>query len=441
MSARELRNQHAGMKVQARSILDKAESEKRGLTPEEREQYDALLGQISDLAGDIKRAEQMETLESADQQTDQRSVVNPMAELGMTDKEIKRYSLVRAIRAAAGAKDNAHSWDAAGLEREASDAVAKRFGRDARSFFVPFDIMIGTREQRDLSVGTPTAGGYTVATQQLPLIQLLRNRLILSQAGIRVLTGLVGDVSIPKHTAAGTAYWVAEGGDETESQQGLGQVAFSPHTIGAFTDITRRLLMQSSLDVESFVRDDLALVLALGIDFAGLHGNSGVDPNQPDGIAVTSGIGSVVGGTNGASPDWADVVDLESSVAVANAEVDSMAYVTNSKVRGKFKKTFRNATYGEIPIWDGDQLNGHRALVSNQVSSTLTKGSSSVCSGIFYGNWADLVLGIWGDGLDILVDPYTLGKSGGVRVVAFEDVDFGVRQAASFAAMLDALTA
>jgi hypothetical protein len=79
-------------------------------------------------------------------------------------------------------------------------------------------------------------------------------------------------------------------------------------------------------------------------------------------------------------------------------------------------------------------------LVSNQVSSTLTKGTAEdVCSAIFFGNWADLILGMWG-GLDIMVDPYTHSTSGTMRVVALQDVDFGVRHAQSFAAMLDALT-
>lgn len=431
-TARELRDERAGLKVQAQTILDKASGEKRDLAKEERDAYDNLIGKISDLAGDIRRAETMESLQSETEPA-ARTGVNPTAEIGMTGQEIKRYSILRAVNAVIN-KD----WSQAGLEREASDAVAKRFGRTPRSFFIPNDVVMG--ERRDLTVGTPTAGGYLVQTQNLPMIAMLRNRLILARAGVRMLTGLVGDVAIPKHTAAGTGYWVGESGSPTESAQTLGQVGMTPHTFGAFSDISHKLLIQSSIDAEGFVRDDLTRVIALGVDYAGLHGNDSVDPNQPDGVAATSGIGSVVGGTNGAAPDWNDVVDLESEVAIDNAEVDSMAYITNAKVRGKFKKTFRNATYGENPIWEGDQLNGHRALVSNQVSSTLTKGSASgTCSAIFYGNWDDLVMGLWGEGIDVLVDPYSLSTQRAVRVVAFQDVDFALRMAQSFAAMLDAL--
>lgn len=428
---RELRDQRAGLKVEAQTLLDVAKKENRDLTVEERTKFDGLVAQVDTLQEDIRRAEKMDALNAEPQERSQ----NPVAEIGMTDKEIKRYSFMRAINAAVS-----NDWRNAGLEREASQAVAKRFGREPRSFFVPNDVIVG--ERRDLTVGTPTAGGYLVqTTYPLPLIDLLRKRLVLGLAGARVLTGLVGDVAVPKHTVGATGYWVAEGGAPTEGSETLGQVGMTPHTFGAYVDISRKLLKQSSIDVENFVRDDLSRVIATGIDYAGLHGDDGADANQPDGIAATSGIGSVVGGTNGAAPDWADVVDLESEVAVDDAEVDNMAYITNSKVRGKFKKVFRNATYGENPIWENDStLNGHRALVSNQVSSTLTKGSSSVCSAIFYGNWDDLVLGIWGEGVDMLVDPYSLSTVGGVRVVAFQDVDFAVRHAQSFSAMLDALT-
>jgi HK97 family phage major capsid protein len=435
MNPRELRDKRAGLKVEAQTILDKASAEKRALTQEERDQYDNLVAQIDSLAADIRRAEKMAELNSETTPTEERKTKNPTAQIGMTDQEIGKYSIVRAINAAVE-KD----WAGAGLEKEASDAVAKRFGRTPRSFFIPHDVMVG-REKRDLVVGTPSAGGYLVATQQLSMIELLRNRMILAQAGVRILSGLVGDVAIPRHTGAGTGYWLAESGAPTESTQTLGQVGLTPHTFGAYSDISHKLLIQASLDVEAFVRDDLARVIALGIDYAGLHGDDSADPNQPDGVISTSGIGSVVGGTNGAAPDWADIVDLEKEVAIDNAEVDNMAYITNAAVRGKLKKTFRNATYGELPIWEGDTLNGHRSLVSNQVRSNLTKGSASgVCSALFYGNWDDLVMGMWGDGVDVLVDPFSLSTQRAVRVVAFQDVDFAVRHAQSFAAMLDALT-
>lgn len=426
MNARELRQRRAELIQQARGILNVAEQAKRDLTAEERQQYDALLGQIDQIGADVARIERLEGVEGS-----LRAQGMPDPRIGMSDGEVRRYSLLRAIRAAA-----TNDWSQAGLELEASRAVAQRVGKPAQGFYVPYD----WAEARDLVKGTPSAGGYLVSTDVLAqsFIDLLRNRMVVRAAGATVLSGLVGDIAIPKQTGGATAYWVGEGSAPTESQQTIAQVAMTPKTVGGFTDISRKLLLQSSIDVEAFVRQDLATVLALAIDYAALHGSGA--SNQPTGVASTSGIGLVVGGDNGAAPTWAHIVDLETEVAIDNADVGRLAYITNAKVRGKLKKTPVESGTG-IFVWDkgNTPLNGYPAYVSNQVRRDLTKGTGTALSAIFFGNWGDLVLGMWGV-LDLLVDPYTGGTSGTVRVVALQDVDVAVRHEESFSAMLDAIT-
>lgn len=355
-------------------------------------------------------------------------------DVGLTAREAKQFSFVRAIHALANPNDR-RAQEAAAFEYECSRAASEQMGKAARGILVPSDVL-----KRDLSVGTTTAGGHTVATDLLAgsFIDLLRNRSYMMQVAT-VLSGLNGNVAIPRQTAGATAYWVAEAGAPTESQQAFDQVTLSPKTLGGFTDFGRRLMLQSSLDVEAMVRRDLATVLALEIDRAALHGSG--SSNQPTGVAATSGIGSVAGGTNGLAPAWSHIVALETEVAIDNADIGSLMYITNAKVRGKLKGVEKASTTG-LFVWEsGDTpLNGYRALVTNQVSSTLTKGTSSgVCSAIFFGNWADLLIGMWG-GLDLLVDPYTASTTGTVRVTALQDVDVAVRHPESFAAMLDALT-
>ncbi len=429
-------------------IVTTAEGEDRGLNEQEQQRYGALEQSVGDLDGRITRAEQANQREQESRQSDQQPIhqrQQPSPQdpnIGMSPRDVRQYSLVRAIRASAAAAMGDHrAWQNAGLELEASRAVAEQLGREPRGFFVPAEVQ--RQEMRDLNVGTATAGGNLVETQLLAqnFIELLRNRMMVRQAGATVLTGLMGDIAIPRQTGGATAYWVAEGNAPTESQQTVDQVALSPETVGAFTDYTRKLMLQSSIDVEQFVRNDLASILALAIDYAALHGSG--SSNQPTGIASTSGIGSVVGGTNGANPDWADIIDLETEVAVDNADVGRMGYMTNTKVRGYLKKTKHNPTYGDAYLWpvNARDINGYQAYVTNQVASDLDKGTSTgICSAIFFGNWADLIMGFW-SGLDILVDPYTGSTSGTVRVVALQDVDIAVRHAQSFAAMLDALTA
>lgn len=365
------------------------------------------------------------------------SLPKPSAEIGLSPKETKTYSFLRAINAMANPGDR-RMQEAAAFERECSDAYGKQIGKSAQGLFVPVEV-----QQRDMVVGTATAGGNLVATDLLTgsFIDLLRNSMALTQMGVTMLTGLVGGIAIPRQSGAATAYWVTESGAPTESQQAIDQVAMNPKTVGAYTDISRKLLLQSSLSVENFVQTDLATVLALAIDLAGLHG-TGAD-NQPKGLAAISGIGSVAGGENGLAPAWSHIVELETDVAVANAAISNMGYLTNAKVRGKMKTTPKVASTDSVMLWGESDtpLNGYKVGVSNQVASNLTKGTSSgVCSAIFFGNWANLVIGQWGT-LDLMVDPYTGSTSGTVRVVALQDVDIAVRQAASFSAMLDALTA
>jgi HK97 family phage major capsid protein len=258
-------------------------------------------------------------------------------------------------------------------------------------------------------------------------------------SGESILGGLVGDLAIPKQTGGATGYWLAEGDTATESTPAVGQVPLNPKSVGAYPELTRKLLKQSSIDVETFVRTELASTLALLIDKAGLHGAGG---NEPTGIANTSGIGSVVGGATGAAPTWANIVDLETQVAIDNADIGSLAYVSNAKVRGKLKTTLVNATAGSDMIWplNSNQVNGYPVYVTNQVRSDLTKSTGTNLSAIFFGNWADLIVGMWG-GLDILVNPYAKDTSGTVRVTALQAVDVAIRHAESFAAMLDAATA
>jgi HK97 family phage major capsid protein len=265
---------------------------------------------------------------------------------------------------------------------------------------------------------------------------------VVRSLGATILGGLVGDVAIPKQTGGATAYWVAESGAPTESQQAVGQLGLTPKTVGAFTDISRKMLKQSSIDAEAFVRRDLASVIALATDSASINGSGA--SNQPTGIRNTTGIGAVVcGDPDGAAPVWADIVALESEVAADNADVGALAYLTNAKMRGKLKTTEKASNTAQF-IWPDMPIaqqivNGYTAAVSNQVPSDLTKGGGSALSAMLFGNWADLTIAMWGT-LDLTVDPYTGSTSGTVRVVALQDIDIGVRHAESFAAIEDAVT-
>lgn len=338
------------------------------------------------------------------------------ADIGLTKKEVRSYSFLRAINALANPGDRA-AYEAAAFEREVSEAASKAAGKAARGIFVPGEVL---RAQRDLTAGTATAGGNLVATDLMAdaFIDLLRNRSVVQRAGATVMNGLVGNVAIPKQTGAATAYWVAESGAPTESQQTVGQVTMTPKTVGAYTDFSRRLILQSSLDVENMVRNDLATVIALAIDSAALYGTAA--DNQPRGLKLQSGINTK--DFAAATPTFAELIAMESEVASDNADVGTMRYIINAAMRGALKSTPKFGSGTEATIWEpGNTVNGYGTEVSNQIAS----------GDVFFGNFADLMLGFW-SGLDLMVDPYSNSTSGTVRVVALQDVDIAVRNAVSF---------
>ena len=361
-------------------------------------------------------------------------------EIGLSEKEAESYSFMRVINALANPA-NKKAQDAAGFEFEASRAVADKIGSTPNGVFVPLDV-----QKRELTVGTATAGGHLVDTNLLTgsFIDIMQNRMLTRRMGARVLGGLVGDIAIPRQTGGATTYWVGESVDGTPSDQALDQVSLKPKTQAAITSISRKLLLQSSLDVEAFVRGDLAMAQALGIDLAALFGPG--EANTPLGIANTSGVGAVIGGVNGAAPAWTHIVALWAAVAKDNADVGNLGFMTNSELLGKLMTTEKATGTAkfiieDFPDKDGfTSLAGSRAGVSNQVPADLDKGTSEgVCSAIIYGNWADLIIGMWGS-LDIVVDGVS-PNDGGVIVKTYQDVDVAPRSPSSFAVMLDALPA
>ena len=357
----------------------------------------------------------------------------PLTHLDLTPRETQRYSLLRAVRAAV-----THDWSHAGFERECSQAISERLQRAPNGFFLPADVFT-----RDLTAGGVGGAAELVGTDHRAdeFIDLLRPRMMVTQLGARVMSGLQGNVDIPRQAAAASFAWIAEHADATASDMTTETVALTPKTGSARTIISRRLLLQSSPSAEALVLDDLRTVVALGIDLAAIAGTG--TGNQPRGVLNTSGVSVVAGATNGAAPTWANIVALESGVANANADAGALAYLTNSKVRGKLKTT-EKATGTAMFVWaDGTDagfgsLNGYRAGVSNQVPSNLTKGTGTNLSAIIFGNWSDLVIASWGV-LDVQVTNNTRAD-GGTDVRLFQDVDVVLRRPASFSRMVDAIT-
>lgn len=350
-----------------------------------------------------------------------------VADIGLTDAEVRSFSVLKVVRALADPTDRS-AQKAAEFEFRASVAAAEKNGKSGERFVIPTDVlrhavtdeMVGRAMNTGTGGGAPgNTGGFGIETtlQTASFIDILRNRATIMKNG-RVLGGLVGNIDIPKQTAGGQGYWLGEDDDATETSGELGQLSLTPKTVAAYTEITRKLLMQSSLDVEAMTRSDLALALALKIDRAGYYGLG--TEHQPKGIANYTGINGV--DTGGTWPGFGSLVDMETAIATDNADVDGMRYVANAKFRGYAKQTVKFASAGSATIWEpGNTVNGYGCDITNQIDD----------GDVFFGNFMDLIIAMWG-GLEIMVDPYSGSKKGRLRIVAFQDVDFALRRTESF---------
>jgi HK97 family phage major capsid protein len=345
------------------------------------------------------------------------------SDIGMNAREVHQYSITRAIASVL------KSGRVEGLEREASVACAKRMGRDPEGFYLPPEICFGLKGyKRDLTVGTFSQGGAFVPTViQTPIIDLLRNRVVATRLGAKVLTGLSGNAAIPRQTGAATAYSLPESATLTKSTQAIDQIVLAPHRLGAYNEYSKQLLLQSSVDLENFMRDDLMRVLSIRMDKTMLEGQG--SGSEPTGVLNTQGIGSV---HFGGAATFAKMVAFETALAVANADFGKMAYVMDAATRAVLKTTPKvaNSTFPIYIFEEGDfadgsndgKINGHRCAVTNQLTGHL----------VAFGHWADLVVGIWG-GWDVVVNPYIRDIDAMVRITINTFYDVAVRHAASFA--------
>ena len=338
------------------------------------------------------------------------------SEIGLTEKETKRFSILKAINAMANPTDRRAQEEAA-FEFECSRAAGEIYGKTAQGVLLPPEVLANW-SQRDLNA-SDDAGLIGQDFRGGDFIDVLRNSSAVMQ-NATILNGLSGDVKIPKKTAASTAAFISsEGGAAGESEMTIGSVTMSPKTLGAFTDVTRQLMLQSSLDVENLIRNDLAGSMAVAIDNAALEGSG--SSGNPTGITNTTGI-NTVSLSSAAAPTFAEMVSMESAVAVDNALLGGLVYIVHPTNAGTLKTTTKDSGSGQF-VYQNGEINGYPVVVSAQLTA----------NNYVFGNMQDLLVGMFG-GLDIVVDPYSNSTSGTVRVVALQSTDVNVRHAVSFCA-------
>jgi HK97 family phage major capsid protein len=358
----------------------------------------------------------------ADRISDDKPIFTPETEIGLTPKEVRQYSLVNAIKCQL---PEFREKMGRTFEHECHEELLKTAGRQVRGMLVPWEIqtrnIMVPQKRTDVSLATPgTTGAALVGTQLVPssFIELLRNRMVAFQLGVRHLPGLVGNIAFPRQTVGGTFSWHAEGSAASESAQTYDQVTMHPNTGSGYSDITRVLILQATPAIEGLITEDLAKICALGLDLALFHG---AGTTAPTGL-----VGQSCGSVTAAGCDWPAVVEFETDVASANADVATMAFAMTAAGRGLLKTRNISGDHPIMMIGPDGRLNGYPVFVTNQITAGY----------VFFGDWAQAIIGQWG-GLEILVDPYTASTTGTVRIVAYIAADVCVRQPLAFSIASD----
>lgn len=355
------------------------------------------------------------------------------SDVGMSERDLRQYSFVKLIRAQLKPGDR-RAQDDAGFELEiAQEAQKKRAAYGAMGqggAVVPSDVLRhglardgafqGMTTGSNNITGPGSTGDATIQTSLLAgsYIEMLRNGTAFLN-GIRMLGGLVGNIDIPKQTGATQGYWVGENDDAPASVMDFGNISLRPKTSAAHTTISRRLLEQTSLDVEALIRADLAKSMALNIDMAGYYGTGG--DMQPTGLANVTGINALE--FAGTFPTYQELVEMETLISLANAAVSGMRFKARADFKGYAKQTlaFPSTASGRT-IWEqGGTVNTYACDISNQIKP----------GDLFFGNFDDIIMGMWG-GLEVLPDPYSESRNGRIRITTFQDLDFAVRRQESF---------
>lgn len=350
----------------------------------------------------------------------------------MNETEQRSYSLLKAVSEAAQGK-------LSGLEKEVSDEIASRTGKEARGFYMPTNINFRANQV----VGTNNVGGFLKPTDHLgdEFIEALKARLVVGQAGARILQGLKGDVAIPKMSAeTSNVSFVAEDSAPSEGNATFAQVTMSPKTLACQLDISRKLQLQSDPSIEAVLRQDVINSFARKIDEVALEGGGS---NEPSGI-IASSTGNVVAiGTNGGAISYANCVDMVEAVEVDNAILNdaSVKFVGNPKVTANLRTISKQASgvEGNFILGEDNRILGYDYMSSTLVPSDLSKGTGTNLSALIFGDFSQLLLGFY-SGVDVIVDPYTGSNAGTLRLAFFQDFDVALRHDDSFSVIKDIVT-
>ena len=387
MNSVELLDKKEQLQLRAENLLKSVEKEARKLNADEEVEYNSLLKQIEDtetelnnkLNNNVKRNKTMEN----------------------------KFSLINAINAVVNNRNLDES------AQEVVNAGIAEMRKSGQSF--SGQIILPVEERATIQATVATHGQETVAEDKLNILEPLRNRLVLTQAGATYMTGLVGNVSIPTYSGTNVA-WKGEVSIADDGAGTFGEIELSPKRLTAYLDISKQFLIQDSVSAEEMLKNDIVRALAEKLEST-ILGNVAGSTTQPAGIfkLITSGTG--------AAATYAGTVAMEKALDENNA-TGNYCYIVSPAVKAALRTAAKDAGSGLFTM-ENDEINGIPVLCTNS------------CAGAVVGNFEDYVIAQWG-GIDLTVGPYTQASNGKVRLVINAYFDAKPRRTQSFTGFVPA---
>lgn len=326
-----------------------------------------------------------------------------------------KFNLIKAIRKVIEAKpfDSAEKryFDQG---RSLMEDSALNYSNEPKSFTIPL-----LESRAVLKGGTPGSGAEMMGVNVAGLLDPIRNSLVLAEAGAQILTELKGEVNVPIY--AGTnAKWKGEGISSEEGAGAFSKVELKPKRITTYIDVDNKWLMLDSSGATEMLMTELGNACASKLEST-IFGKEAGTVNQPVGLFLTA---PTVKGT--ASRD--NLLSLEQAITFTD-KLRAPAYITNAKGRDALKRTPKIANSPAYLMESDGSVNGYKALITNNVATGL-QGTADE-EGIVFGDWSQLVIGIWGAS-HITIDDVTRALEDETRIHISFWCDYGLRSATAF---------
>ncbi|MDM1408061.1 phage major capsid protein [Myroides sp. DF42-4-2] len=392
----ELKQKRMALLQRQQAIYKLVEKENREVSAEEQTELDDSDTEISDLDGEIEKAEKHEERQRRFAGLAGASVGD--GEGAEIEKIAKRYSFLKAARSVI----TEEALD--GVEKEMNDEAVREatrlhLGFDTKnSFSIPASMVRATGQT--VTEDSGKFGGKLVPTD-INVVESFIPRLFLEDVGASFLSGLVGNVSLPKFSDY-EYKWLSEREKIKLEAEEIDGPIMKPKRAGAGVSVSKQLILQSSVAVENMLYNKLRFAAARALNKAALNGDGN---KEPLGILNMTGV-QLAKAVAEEEMSYEAAVELWGLIAGANADAGNEVFILNSKLAAAAKTTKKDAGSGRFVMENG-LIDGQKTIVTNLVEELAGLQT------LIYGNFSELYIGQWG-GVNFTTDTATGASTGEV---------------------------